>query len=169
MDALQPVLFGFTTKDLWDCIHPAALAGWGLLLLAPRWERTFDLVLIPPLLHATLYASIWFPMILFPSPDGHMTVDISKMESVFALFQKPDVFFVGWVHYLAFDLLVGRGLAMDAVQHCNVTYLQYYLVVVPCLLGTFYVGPVGFLIYMLLRLVGIVKPSPTMASKKKRT
>jgi Domain of unknown function (DUF4281) len=73
-------------------------------------------------------------------------------------FKKPDVFFCGWVHYLAFDLLVARGMALDAVNGCKVSYIQYYCTVVPCLVATLYVGPVGYLLYMVLRYAFLKKP-----------
>jgi hypothetical protein len=62
---------------------------------------------------------------------------------------------------LVFDLLIARGLAMDAIDTCNVSYAKYYLLVVPCLLLTFYMGPVGFLLYMMLRTAGVLKPTTT--------
>ena len=97
------------------------------------------------------YASIVYTAIILPwMVSSQSEVDILDMESVFAMFQNPDVFFVGWMHYLAFDLLAARGLAMDALQVCSVSYFTYYLAVVPCLLMTLYVGPVGFLLYSFL-------------------
>lgn len=47
---------------------------------------------------------------------------------------------------------------MDAIDTCNVSYPTYYLLVVPCLLLTLYMGPVGFLLYMILRTT-VLKPA----------
>jgi len=167
MENLQPVLVGFTTKDLWDYIHPVALAGWVVLCAAPRWRYTMPLVLVPILINAALYGAVLLPIMLFPDPDDEAP-DLSKMESVFAMFQKPDIFFVGWVHYLVFDLLVARGCAIDAISTFNVSYLRYYLMVVPCLLSILYVGPVGFLLHMILRTFVLKEPKTTTSSKKKK-
>lgn len=166
MDDLQPVLLGLTVKDLWDYIHPIGLVGWAILCVAPRWSHTYSITLIPPLIHAALYASILLPIMLFPDPNNPAPqVDIADMDSVFRVFGIPNVFFCGWVHYLAFDLLVARGLAMDAVYTCNVSYVSYYILVVPCLLATLYVGPVGYLLYTILRF--LVLFSPKSVSKNK--
>jgi Domain of unknown function (DUF4281) len=170
MDDLKPVLFGWNVKELWDYVHPIALSGWAILCLAPRWKYTFSITLIPPLIHALLYSSILLPMMLFPDPSKPPpNVHLAVMESVFNAFALPDVFFCGWVHYLAFDLLVARGLAMDAVKTCNVSYLAYYILVVPCLVATLYVGPVGYLMYMILRVTVLdpVKETVDVGKKEK--
>ena len=64
------------------------------------------------------------------------------------LFDSPGVALAGWVHYLAFDLLVGawivRTARSEGVAH---------LLVLPCLALTFLFGPAGFLAFNGLRLV----------------
>ena len=53
----------------------------------------------------------------------------------------------GWIHYLAFDFLVGRVVLADA-QRRGI----HHLLVVPCLLLTFMLGPTGYLVYAGVRL-----------------
>ena len=87
------------------------------------------------------------------------------MESIFKLFGDPDIFFCGWLHYLAFDLLVARGIAQDALETCQVSDWQYYGMVVPCLFSCFYCGPVGYVMYMALRGLGVISPPPSDEKK----
>jgi len=156
MEGFRPVIFGLaTTPKLWPLIHPPLLLGWGPLLLAPRWKHTKTLTLAMPLFHGVIYASIFLPLMLTSSDDPP---DLNNMESVFRLFGDPDIFFCGWVHYLAFDLLVARGLTTDALEVCKVSNWQYYVMVAPCLFGCFYCGPVGYVVYMALRHF-VLKPS----------
>ena len=166
MDHLQPVLFGWNVKELWDYIHPIALVGWMILCVAPKWSYTYSVfTLIPPLMHAVLYAAVLLPLMWDPNQPA---VDINNMESVFRVFGNPNVFFCGWVHYLAFDLLVARGMALDAVETCQVCYWTYYVGVVPCLLATLYVGPVGYLLYMIVRFLVLLKsPKKTVTNLRK--
>lgn len=166
MAELKPVLLGQTTRDLWNVISPIALVGWAVLVLVPRWKYTFQLVLVPPLIHAVLYAAVLLPIMLFPEPDAPI-VNLMDMDSVKALFEDTDIFFCGWTHYLAFDLLVARGLAIDALVFCRVSNLQYYLLIVPCLLATLYVGPVGYLFYMMLRFAILSQQEPSTNAVKK--
>ena len=61
-------------------------------------------------------------------------------------FQRDEILILGWVHYLVFDLFVGAWISRDS--HANSIN---HLLVVPCLLMTLFVGPVGLLAYVALR------------------
>jgi len=65
------------------------------------------------------------------------------------LFSDPWVLLAGWVHYLAFDLVVGARVARDAVERGVSRWL-----VVPCLVLTLMFGPAGFLAYSIARIRG---------------
>jgi hypothetical protein len=56
------------------------------------------------------------------------------------------VLLAGWIHYLAFDLFVGSWEVRDA-QRVGI----HHLFVVPCLVLTVLFGPIGLLLYLLLR------------------
>jgi hypothetical protein len=62
------------------------------------------------------------------------------------LFTSPSVVLVGWVHYLVFDLFVGAWEVRDAHRRSI-----SHLFVVPCLVMTLMLGPIGLLAYLLLR------------------
>jgi hypothetical protein len=52
----------------------------------------------------------------------------------------------GWIHYLIFDLFVGAWEARDARRRG-----VPHLLLVPCLLFTLMIGPVGLLLYVVVR------------------
>ena len=54
----------------------------------------------------------------------------------------------GWIHYLAFDLLVGTWEARDSRERGIP-----HLLLVPCLILTFLFGPAGWLLYLGMRSV----------------
>ena len=119
------------------------LPGWLLLVLLPRWKYSAQFVgpvLIPSILavgYLTLFATNSSPS------------DFSKFSSlagVKSLFQIDELLLAGWIHYLAFDLFVGSWEVRDA-QRVGVPHLA----VVPCLVFTFMLGPVGLLGYLVLR------------------
>ena len=62
----------------------------------------------------------------------------SSLDDVALLFSNPWMLLAGWIHYLAFDLLVGTWEARDSrdrgIPH---------LLLVPCLILTFLFGPPG--------------------------
>lgn len=69
-----------------------------------------------------------------------------SLKDVMLLFKNENAVLAGWVHYLAFDLLIGRWIATDAYSKGISKFL-----VAPCLLCTFMLGPIGFLLYSILK------------------
>jgi hypothetical protein len=53
---------------------------------------------------------------------------------------------MGWVHYLAFDLFVGSWQLRDA-KRLDIAHVQ----LIPCLLLTLLLGPIGLVCYFALR------------------
>ncbi len=62
------------------------------------------------------------------------------------LFEEPEAVMAGWIHYLVFDLFIGAWEVRDA-RRLKIPHLA----VVPCLVLTFMLGPVGLLLYLILR------------------
>ncbi len=126
---------------MFDLVGPPALAGWLLLVLAPRWSWLLSAMrwLIAGGL-AIVYAAL--VLVYFFRVDGG---GYGSLAEVKALFQSDPVLLAGWVHYLAFDLFVGIWLAerLDAVRVSR-------LVQAPILLATFMFGPIGLLLGMLV-------------------
>lgn len=122
----------------------AVLPGWLLLVFAPRWRpsaRFVGAVLVPGLL-AVLYG------VLIAARWGGAEGGFSSLADVQKLFADPWLLLAGWVHYLVFDLFIGAWEVRDAgrvgIPH---------LLVVPCLVLTFLFGPVGLLLYGIVRAV----------------
>jgi len=79
---------------------------------------------------------------LLGTPEG----GFNSLAEVRALFQSDEALLAGWIHYLAFDLFVGMWITKDAWDK----HISRWLVL-PCLLLTFMMGPIGLLTYMLVR------------------
>jgi len=120
-----------------------AMLGWLLLIALPRWRWTTGLIasVVVPAMMATVYAFLVIPRL------EKILSGFGSVASISALFQDPAVMVAGWVHYLAFDLFVGTWEVGDARRHGI-----HHLLVVPCLMLTLMAGPLGFLLYLLLRL-----------------
>ncbi len=88
---------------------------------------------------AIMYASL-----IFTALDGDG--GFSSLDEVMALFSSKKAVLVGWIHYLAFDLMVGMFIINSAKKH-NIN--RYILI--PSLLFTFMFGPVGLIIYIITR------------------
>ena len=141
-----------TPDTMFQIANPVALIGWLALALSPLAPRITQIVagLVIPLLMAVLYSGLilahWST-----APGG-----FGSLAQVMALFTSPPVALAGWVHYLAFDMLIGawiaRSAARDGIAH---------LLVLPCLALTFLFGPIGFLAFTALR---ALSPRPTGAA-----
>lgn len=118
------------------------LPGWLLLVFLPRWKWTARLVcpVIIPLVIALLY--LWLVATTFGRTPG----GFGSLAEVALLFQNPRALLAGWIHYLAFDLFIGSWEVRDA-QRLRI----HHLLVVPCLVLTFLFGPLGLLLYFVLR------------------
>ncbi len=131
-----------TLEALFSLASGAVLPGWLLLVFAPRWKWTTRLVagvLLPTLLgllYLYLIATRW------AGSEG----GFSSLQEVKRLFGDPALLLAGWVHYVAFDLFVGTWEVRDA-QKLGL----HHLIVVPCLVLTFLFGPIGLLLYFVLR------------------
>ena len=139
-------------ETIFSAANGLALLGWLLLALAPRWRFTQRVVLsgAASLLLAALYLGL--VIVYFGSSEG----GFDSLAEVVKLFSHPPVVLIGWVHYLAFDLFIGAWELRDArargVPH---------LALLPCLGLTFMLGPVGLLLYFVLR--GVLGRPPAAA------
>lgn len=67
-------------------------------------------------------------------------------KGLVAMLQTPAIFMLAWVHYLAFDLLIGCLEVEDALRNKIPQN-----VLIPCLFLTYLFGPLGWLCYLLVR------------------
>lgn len=123
------------------------MIGWLLLAIVPTWKYTKPIVQygVICILLSLLYAYLMFV------DSGGAEMDMSafgSLEGVVGLFKEPKNVLIGWVHYLAFDLWVGSWEVGDAMKRGINRWL-----VLPCLFFTFMLGPVGLLLYIVLRAI----------------
>jgi hypothetical protein len=132
-----------TPEQVFSTANVTAVLAWVLLALLPRqrWVTAVLTGAVVPLMLAVLYAALIASH--WDGPGGFAT-----LADVALLFSNPWLLLAGWVHYLAFDLLVGTWEVEDArsrgIPH---------LLVVPCLILTFLFGPAGWLLYQGVRRV----------------
>ena len=133
-----------TPDTVFNICNTLALMGWIILLVFPFWHSS-DSFLIGILI--TLFALVYCWLIF-----SHFKIDdLSKFGSlggVMELFKDPAMVAAGWIHYLAFDLMTGIFIKKNALKHG----ISHGLVI-PCLLLTFLFGPIGLLLYLLIRLL----------------
>lgn len=137
----MPVL---TPDDHFRLANLLALAGWlclsiGIVMRSRALSQTVAGLLIPAVL--SLGYTVIVAVNLSSAEGGFATLD-----GVASLFRSPWVLLAGWIHYLAFDLLVGGYIARD----CEARALPRWLLV-PVLPLVFLLGPAGFLLWLAIR------------------
>ena len=122
-----------------------AMVGWiVLLIISPFWS-SFDKFLIGIII--TLFAIVYAWLIFQVFTPGDFE-KFSSLNGVMDLFTDKTAVTAGWIHYLAIDLLTGIWIKKNAQK-----YNIHHLIVLPCLLVTFMLAPIGLLLYLLVRLV----------------
>lgn len=119
-----------------------AMAGWVVLVLSPlspRWSDRIAGLAIPAVLslgYTGLVLAFW----------SRAAGGFDSLPSVMRLFTQPEIALAGWVHYLAFDMLIGAWIARTARAEGIA-----FALVLPCLALCFLFGPAGYLTFTLLR------------------
>ena len=118
---------------------------WALLILMPRAKITDTLVhsVMMPLILGVTYAWLLATALSLPAPEG---AGFSSLEGLMKLFTVEMALVAAWSHYIVFDLFVGAWEARDA-QRVGMNHL----LLVPCLVLTLLVGPIGLLAYIMIR------------------
>jgi len=129
--------------DVFSIANTTAFLMWILLIFLPRWK--FTQILIDYKVIPILLSFIYVIYIINAMMVGGM-MDFGSLSSVMALFTEENAVLAGWVHYLAFDLLIGMWI-LDQNKALGI----HHLLIIPCLLGTFMFGPVGFLLFIIIK------------------
>jgi hypothetical protein len=119
-----------------------ALAGWALLVFAPRWRWTERLVLSGAWSLGLSLVYLALVVVFLPSAQG----GFGSLDGVARLFENDALLLAGWVHYLAFDLMIG---AME-VRQARAAGMAH-VALVPCLVMTLMLGPIGLLLFFIAK------------------
>ena len=149
------LLGGLTAAECWDFLS-IVLPTWLLMIFLPRWSWTPTLTLVAPILLSVVYALGIFSLILFPQDPDAPVLDAASLEGIVTGFTNHNIVFIGWVHFLVFDALVGRMILLDSLER-NASTMLHISVVVPSLIFCVLLGPVGFVLYMILRSIFLPK------------
>ena len=118
-----------------------AAVGWLFLVVVPKRPLTLHFAgVFFPLLLALMY--LYFIAMNIRGAEG----GFGSLADVATLFQRRELLLAGWIHYLCFDLFIGAWEVRDS-QRNGIPHL----VVIPCLIMTFMLGPIGLLFYFAIR------------------
>lgn len=135
-----------TPEGLFTASGFIAMAGWAVLAVGIFFNQALlrDVIAgrIVPALLALAYSALI--LLHWAGSEG----GFGSLAEVARLFANPWLLLAGWVHYLAFDLAIGAVMARKVFDEGLPR-----LILVPVLPLTFLFGPIGWLVFEILRLI----------------
>ena len=134
-------------SNLYKLVNAVAAIGWVILIFLPNWNLADSAIKYG----IVVGLSVFYIYVLFIRKDIKNEVfpkgNFTSLEGVINLFKNPRNLLAGWVHYLAFDLMLGIYIKTQANEIGMSHFLQ-----IPCFILTFMLGPVGYLLFVILQL-----------------
>ncbi len=132
---------------------------WGNLIVLPLWllliflpSSNLSKVLINsitiPLLFSIAYIYVGYQIFLLEIPIYNAFNLYQGIDELYALFADEGFLLIFWIHFLAINLFVGSWMARDGVRN-NITKK---IIFIP-LIFAYFAGPVGLLLYWIIRMV----------------
>jgi hypothetical protein len=131
-------------SQAFQLVNLLAMLTWLLLIFFPRMKYTKRIAFGFTIFILSIVYS-WMVFSTFQMDDFK---EFSSLKGLMSLFQKEQAVLLGWIHYLAFDLMAGLYI-LENGQKSNIKHL----LLVPCLGFTFIFGPAGLLMYRIIRYV----------------
>lgn len=117
---------------------------WAAMILLPRWRVTERIMRSP--LTIAVPAALYAALVLPDAPAVFAAVSSPTVKGIAELLGSERGATIAWVHFLAFDLFVGRWAYLDSRER-----RINPLLMAPVLFMILMLGPIGFLLYLALR------------------
>ena len=121
---------------------------WLLLILIPNHGLTNFLVqsIIAPLILATGY--IYLAYIIYINNNIFDGFELySGLDGLYSMFSNENLLLIFWLHFLSISLFVGAWIVRDSKK-----YFIPRIITIPCLVFTYFTGPVGLVFYWIFRI-----------------
>ena len=122
---------------------------WFMLILVPnsKFTQIFVNSVILPLILATAYSYIIYQTFLLDEPVFEIFKLYLSLDNLYTVFAIESFLLVFWLHFLALNLFLGSWVARDGIKY----NMPRKLVFIPLIL-IFFTGPVGLVLYWLIRI-----------------
>jgi Domain of unknown function (DUF4281) len=137
--------FPMTPDSVFQICSTIAMLSWLLLIIASPFLQGIDKFLVGVVI--TLFCIVYAWLIVQAFSPADMK-SFGSLDGLMVLFQNKSLVTAAWVHYLAFDLVTGIWIKRNSEK-----YGISHWMVIPCLLLTFMLGPIGLLLYLLIRAI----------------
>ena len=119
---------------------------WALMIFLPHWRWTQRIM--RTLWQVVVLCMVYAVLLLSQIGGAAGSLLNPTLDGIAGLLGTPAGAAVGWVHFLAFDLFVGRWAYLDSRERGISAWL-----VSPTLFFIFMAGPLGLLLYLAVRVL----------------
>jgi len=145
---LENIEILLTVENIYLIINWGIIPFWLMLIFFPNLSVTNFLVssVIVPLLLSAAYAYLAYQIFL----DGNILSGFNLyngIDDLYAVFSDELFLLIFWIHFLTLSLFVGAWISRDSKRY-NISKP----ITVISLVITYFSGPVGLLIYWLIRM-----------------
>jgi hypothetical protein len=132
------------SETLFQITNILVLPFWLLMIVLPHWRWTRRIAGSPWIAAPT---ALIYAILVLPSAATLLpALAQPTLASIAALLGTPQAAAIAWAHFLTFDLLTGRWAYLDSRLRNISAWIM-----APVLLLIFLLGPLGFLLYLLIR------------------
>ena len=137
-----------TYENIYLVANWGVIPFWLLLIFVPNHQLTNFLAqsVIVPLLFAVSYAFLSYNIFL----DGNIFDGFelyNGLDGLYSMFANEALLLVFWLHFLAISLFTGAWIVRDSKR-----YFIPKIITIPSLILTYFSGPIGLVIYWLIRI-----------------
>jgi hypothetical protein len=153
-----------TWESLFGLANLWPMPFWLLLIFGPRSELMSRVVMFGGVAPLAVTYTVFFLLLLSgqidPVGPAGQSINLLSLEGVMSFFDSKGGATVGWIHYLAFDLLAGLWVARNAARHGMHRVLQGVI-----LFFVLMAGPLGLTMYLATRLFCKNRPDDAAAPR----
>ena len=138
-----------TFENIYLWTNLGVLPFWIMLIAIPnsKISQIFINSIILPLILSTCYLYIVYQAILLDEPMLAIFKLYLSLDDLYTVFATERFLIIFWIHFLALNLFLGSWMSRDGVKY----NMSRGLVFLPLLL-VYFAGPVGLVIYWLIRI-----------------
>lgn len=141
-------MFNINNEVMFSVVGVLSFIGWGALAFSPLRHAPLILIarvisILLALIYTYFLVSLW----------GHEPkVDFSSLAGVASGFSNMGHLLTGWMHFLALDLFIGAW-QVERARKIGIPHI----ILLPCLMLTFLVGPLGLLLFLVIQSIKMRK------------
>lgn len=149
-----------STEQLFSISSLFVMPFWAMMILLPHWSVTKRIMNSP---FISIAPAIMYAVFVLPRfGEIFLAVSNPTLTGMAELMGSPEGALIAWVHFLAFDLFVGRWVYLDSHKQKISAWI-----VSPILFFTLMLGPVGYLAYLGVKTAVSLRPASNTHSSTK--